>query len=384
MVFAAVVGCLWYINQLLLLLLLLLLKMQSAKVVVEEEDFSFRSLVARGFPLDYLLKNYGIFFNLLETRFIQTAYLLHLYEFQHQYERGEMPKPCIGTAMELWGLLQSIFPDEYTLDEKMHDRLNKISKNHPLDNFVCQEILRQNTNDRDLSLTLNTIFEKICRKPNFIFPDEMGEFIFYENEKQMNMAQYMVECTLEYGQFPHDNVLQTYFELDDYEKYGISLLYLQLLWTCFVKHCKFVMPIPTGTAMEIFFMARISVFKSGLEGAFHHNIAAHALYQIYDRRFAEHINDLQGVFYFDRWFTKIFETVYPKISMRAYKNFLLKQKRDIHLIYGLENRLPMEMMKHVEQMYKESFIKGSHNRRRPFQFLRDGETGLWVLPRLPF
>jgi hypothetical protein len=51
-----------------------------------------------------------------------------------------MPKPCIGTAMELWGLLQSIFPDEYTLDEKMHDRLKKISENHPLDNFVCQEI----------------------------------------------------------------------------------------------------------------------------------------------------------------------------------------------------------------------------------------------------
>jgi hypothetical protein len=352
--------------------------MQSAKVVVEEEDLSFGCLWAKGFPLDYLSKKHGIEFTKMENEYIQIVYMVHLLDYQIRYESDRMPKPCIGTAMELWGLIQSTFPYETDSEGRMRFRLERFAQNYKLNDVVLKEILMQTTEREEILTILNGIFQKICRTPNFIFDDEIGNFTFYENENLMKMAQYLIPYTLEYGQFPIDNISQTYFELDNYEKYGISLMYIQLLWSFFFKHSRFVMPLPTGTAMEIFFMARISSFSSGLEGAFFNDKTSRALSQVCDVRFIERVNP---PLFFEMWVVSFFDNIGPKMIMRVYKDYVRKQKQDISLMSKLSNRLPMDIVKHVEEMYKENFFQGRHI-WRPFQFLRDANTGLWFLPPL--
>jgi len=350
--------------------------MQSAKVKAEE-DFSLKDLMDRGFPLDYLFKNHGIEFTYFERNYIQTVYLLHLDRFQNIYERDDMPMPCIGTAMELWGLIQSTFSDERNADSIIHLRLNKIIRYYTVNPEVFHEILSQALRTKEIHTILRGIFQKICREPKFIFNNYMGNFYNKTNERLMNLAQYLVPYTLEYGQFPHGNVSQKrYFELDDYEKYAISILYIQLLWSGFLKHSKFVMPLPTGTGMEIFFMVRISILQDGLEGPFHHEKTSSSLSQICDGRFLEKVNPTRAPF--QTWSKKFYQTIFSKMNVCAYRDYLRKQKRDISLIHELSNRLPMDMVEYVEQMYKENVFQDS-----PFQFLRDRETGLWFLSRLP-
>ena len=112
--------------------------MQSTKAEErEEEDLSFGCLRANGFPLDYLFKNHGIQFTYQEKQYIQIIYLFYLITFKEYYEKELLPKPCIGTAMELWGLIQITFTYENSkLEHRFRLVMDHFNKSYKINDVV--------------------------------------------------------------------------------------------------------------------------------------------------------------------------------------------------------------------------------------------------------
>jgi hypothetical protein len=296
-----------------------------------------------------------------------------------------MPRPCIGTAAELWGLLHTFLVNNDS-DDKANLETVKREQHITISEEVCAEIVQPKCmRDNYLTPILRSIFQKICRRrgpDEVFFDDEYRASRYSHDEEKMKMGQYMVPHMIKYGQFPHNNKVCAYFKLDDISMDMVSLSYLQIVWSLFVIHAEFVMPLPTGTGMEIYFILTIVTMDKQLlstplcRGDSRTDASACALDQIYDRMYSS-----PDYFYFrnDRlyWTSSFLKgRIWSALSVAKY----LKSKQDLEMIDQLTNKrnLFIDVVEHIKDCYSDRFEQW-----RPFQYWRDTRTGLWHVSKLP-
>ena len=363
----------------------------------EIEYYRVNLLIREGFPLEYLEKNYGITFDSKEKEYINLAYHIHLIERREQYNRAEMPRPCIGTPLELWGLLQVFSFGDYWEALKIIKRefyhIDQSLEGNIRGTLTCGK--------RELLPILGGIFKKICRTRDFDFDNSLLNFNNDEGEKQMRLAQYMAHRTRGYGQFPHEDSQHKYFELNDYEKDSVSLLYIKILWESLMTHHDHIIPSPEGTAMEIYFLNSmnskdvwlLSSMLSPKDNKILKNKTSYALKQIYDWRCSEEFLPLIMTTPNLDWINdSYYYKISRKLGVQNYFKFLYecekKQKEDTNMIdrfrYKKEVGIPKEICRHIKSIYKKLPIQRfTVPTWQPFQYWRDAVTGLWFLSRLP-
>jgi len=208
------------------------------------------------FPLDQFKK---MAFADYEQQQIQTMYRCFLMENQLAIENDVMPPRCIGTLMELWGVIQ------FFLKRAKKDPSDYYFDDDELDARWYHELQRARIPFAKPTVTaVDGILKKICRiQVNIERIDFKARNIsVYHSRKQekIDVAQYMVPRMLKYGQYPVDGKNIRYACLTEKEQDFFSLLYLEIIWTQdLLQVGDRFMPMPVGTGMELWIMLQISL-----------------------------------------------------------------------------------------------------------------------------
>jgi hypothetical protein len=206
------------------------------------------------FPLDRLQHSMKIQFSKFEADYIQLIYKCFLILNRVDYNNALLPPLCMGTAAELWLLIHFVMWSNNLTQHTTEINLLYPKKFH---GEVLEEVLLQEDKRNGITKTTRAIFKKICRmavaEP---FDRSYAGFFDSDSEAKKQAANYLVPKMALYGQYPlktkHMWMTLTEIEID-----AISLTYLQIIYTQYICAHEFIMPEPSGTAMEIWFMTEV-------------------------------------------------------------------------------------------------------------------------------
>ena len=209
------------------------------------------------FPLDRLQHSMKIQFSKFEADYIQLIYKCFLILNIRDYNNALLPPLCIGTAAELWWLIHFVMWSNNLTQHTTEINLLYPEKFH---GEVLEEVLLQEDKRNGITETTRAIFKKICRMPIAEpFDRSYAVFSFANSEAKKQAANYLVPKMALYGQYPLKTKHLDYMwmTLTEIEMDAISLTYLQFIYTQYICAHEFIMPEPSGTAMEIWFMTEV-------------------------------------------------------------------------------------------------------------------------------
>jgi len=210
------------------------------------------------FPLDQFKE---IAFNHGEQQEIQTMYKCFLMETQSAIENDVMPPMmrCIGTLMELWGVIQF-----FLKGAREDPRRNHFDDDELYDRWYRRLYMARIPYVKPTIMAVESILNKICRRQvnrERIDPQTRNLSVFHSSDEEIAyVAQHMVPRMLSYGQYPVNGKNIRYACLTEKEQDFFSLLYLQIIWTQDILQVgdRFV-PMPVGTGMELWIMLQIAL-----------------------------------------------------------------------------------------------------------------------------
>jgi len=296
-----------------------------------------------------------ISFSREEEDFIQTIYSCFLLtevticENEDRNLESDLPPPCIGTAAELWCIIQIYF--QWNINIKrfcLFDLRTKTSHyRKQMPEPLQEELLQCNWT---VSPTTRVIMQKISRRPLFDFSsiftvgrggatDDEYFNVWCRNEESVKDVANMISSKATvYGEFP---LTSSHFEyafsnLTEKEAYAVNLTYIKIVWAYIMKKSEFLIPYPQGTGMEVYLMMRI---------------VKDLLMELLPRRATSTLNNMildeyMNTVYKDQEEEEAMEMVKEmyggieiKLSMSSFRNYMLPMDRNMAFAMSRHCRL---------------------------------------------
>ena len=228
------------------------------------------------FKIDEYLQNIGdfplsafapLFFSDVEAEVIQAAAKCVWLHAKGERDHKQMPGGCVGSAAEIWGIMQYVAH----IDQKSRNRWIRDILHYDAHHTVCVELsMFEFWNADNIPPTIYSIMRKICgdgpndyRHRMFDIAGGLDGLNWADDADHQECLHELMRATAMYGEFPTD-AGDSFLARANYssqfsedEREVIQILYQKIIWCQVIRQTDFVMPRPSGTPMEIWFMVKL-------------------------------------------------------------------------------------------------------------------------------
>jgi hypothetical protein len=200
------------------------------------------------------------FFSDDEAEVIQAAAKCVWLHVKDEYDRKRMPAGgFVGSAAEIWGIMQLVAH----IDRATRNRWTRDILHYDARHVVCVELTMLDPwMVDDIPPTIYSILRKICgdgpngyRHRMFDIAGSLDGLNWADDADHQECLHELMRATEMYGEFPTRANYSSQFSEDEREV--IQILHQKIIWCQVIRQTDFVMPRPSGTPMEIWFMLNL-------------------------------------------------------------------------------------------------------------------------------
>jgi hypothetical protein len=306
-----------------------------------------------------------------------------------------LPPLCTGTAAELWCLIHFVM---WTDNLPQHTTEIDLLYPKKFHSKVIEEVLLQDDKRNGITNTTRAIFNKICRMPVAEpFDRRYARFFDSDSEAKKQAANYLVPKMALYGQYPikSKHLAYMWMTLTEIEIDAISLTYLQIIYTQYICAHEFIMPEPSGTPMEIWFMTKVIIeniylISDNYDRASGYGVSRDVLGAIFTPNDGVPVKDDSSTTRMS-WLTDALKTVRSKMCVANYvqfqKNYVDFVQTFLFSVHTNKNRslenigsIPLDLTSMIAKRYVDMHYTSFSDHIQPFHYWQSSDE-CWHVSR---